>query len=289
MGSAGGGIAPDIETALSRSPELAEALGAAGSRIPSIPPKLSGIMDVQDLLQEALMGVTASPDPAQHAQVAQKAMQAYINRMLGSPEMRGTRIGASTPEAIGTIEDPMSKAMMGQSVRRPGVTLPEAEKIKATLKPHEQEAIDRIVAGTAGPQHNKVAGLVRKKIGTSTPSPAKEAAKGRGPTEPTEVPSPVKQISGPDYLASMSPEELDKTLAAYERLFANPEVAAELKNVPPMRPPSKGAPPGRRPGRQRETQQGLFPSGRVPREEPPASMEELMRRRFGPAKDRTED
>ena len=236
------------------------------------------------------MGVAGTPDPAQHAQVAQKAMQAYINRMLGSPEMRGTRIGASTPEAIGSIEDPLSKAMMGQSVRRPGVTLPEAEKIKATLKPHEQEAIDRIVAGTAGPQHHKVGGLVRKKIGTSTPSPAREAAKGRGPeAEPREAPGPVRQISGADYLSGMSPEQLDRTLAAYEQLFANPEVQAELKNVPPMRPPSKGAPPGRRPGRQRETQQGLFPSGRVPREEPPASIEELMRRRFGPAKDRTEE
>ena len=223
MGSGGAGMAPDIEAALSRSPQLADALGVAGSRIPSIPPKLGGIMDVQDLMQEALMGIMGSPDPAKHPEVAQKAMQAFMSRMMQSPEQRGIRVGMGAQGGVGTVTaPPPTEGMLGELFQSPaagkraGVTPQAAQQAKATLSPREQAAIERVMAETAGPQHQGLVGQIQKKLGTATPNPIKAKAKGKGPK--TEVPS--EDQPGPVRgMADMSPEELDRILAAYEQLF----------------------------------------------------------------------
>ena len=164
--------------------------------------------------------------PAKHPEVAQKAMQAFMSRMMKSPEQaRGsTRVPMDVPQVAGTVAaPPPTEGLLGELAappmagKRNGVTPAAAKQAKATLSPREQEAIERVIAETAGPQHQGLVGQIQKKLGTASPNPIKAKAKGKGPkTEvpPEEQPGPVRGMS------DMSPEELDRILAAYEQLFS---------------------------------------------------------------------
>ncbi len=272
------GMVPDIEKMLKGSPELAALLSKAEGVIPRIPKEIQGVADIQDLLQEVAAGGAG--------QDVRKTMQAYINRLMqqsgvsrGAPQLPAETIGA---------EQAISEAMLPPT-RRAGVSLPEAERIQAALKPYQQAIIEKVASGQ--PLTKSEAGQlarIRQQTGTNVV--------GRGhyrgapsPGGPQEPPIPGftegKQTFGGPVKSVTEPEEVDKALAAYERLFEQPP-----PYEPISQPPDVTRPPRRPSGRAEDLERARGFHGKPPEEAPDEERAiRAAKKRFGPQRVRRKE
>lgn len=220
------GLTPQIEKLLGSDPQMYEALSAAEIRRPAIPRGLRGSLDVQDLLQEALLAVLEKkPQAAEIGPVVEQAMTGLRSRLKRSPETFAPKVEATLAGQLpAASEESIQQVLLGSPAgRRPSITLPNAMQIMETLPQSERDLVLKATTRTAesAPLSKSEHGLLtsmRKRLGLTY-----EGTGGRKQWRKSSSEEASKEAR------VLTPDEVDRAVEAYNRLFqAPPEIPANL-------------------------------------------------------------